>query len=84
MCVEFIFQKYSESRAIVQPGLQKKQKQIKEIDLHVYVTLKQHVVEVVPEEAGDHHLHHRGPTLISMEAFMGRATKVNALHFIYQ
>lgn len=41
--------------------------------------------DVVPEEADDLHLHHRGPTLISMHAFTGwPAAAVNALHFIYQ
>lgn len=48
---------------------------------HVYVTPKQHVV---CEEAEDHYLHHRGPALISMNAFTGPAAAVNALHFISQ
>lgn len=43
-----------------------------------------HFVDVVRKEAEDHQLHHRGPTLISMDVFMGSAAAVDALHFIYQ
>lgn len=50
------------------------------MDFHVYVKPKQHAADVVHH----HHLHHRGPTLVSMDAFTGAAAAVNALHFIYQ
>lgn len=71
MRVELIFQRYSESRVIAWASKKKKKKANKEMGFHAYATPKQHVVDVVPEEVEDHHLHHRGPTLISMDIFTG-------------